>query len=303
MRNHAYKILSRTFFGKTNFRARLTAADCLAHAWLKRKTPSPPPEKEIKVNGIDNKPKVKPEIPKKPILIPKITTSKDNLDLTKENLKSFVERWRDHPNSPYLFESKDSGVQLSVSQHSLRGYSPSPCGSLNSSPDVFEEDNAELEDNTHGFKSFERRASDSTCVVRKSDSSRNVNLVDEIRKLSDRLFAMSQMSEDLEDEVRATPRPKQKFTSLNRDVPRSVPGSFNEESFETKDCLLRLLGEWDCNNHAPSCGSRHKSFSVEWSESDTVCHESITSISTFYQSKTVEKQSIETRVNCGSIRK
>ncbi|XP_026478200.1 myosin light chain kinase, smooth muscle-like isoform X2 [Ctenocephalides felis] len=282
--------------------ARLTAADCLAHPWLERKTP-PQTDNEIKINGTNTESKSKPEVPKKPVLIPKISTTEDNLDLTKENLKSFVERWRDHPNSPYLFESKDSGIQLSVSQHSLRGYSPSPCGSLNSSPEIYEEDDHELEDNTLGFKSFERRASDSTCVVRKSDSSRNVNLVDEIRKLSDRLFVMSKMSQELDYEKRSTPRPKQKFTSLSRDVPRSVPGSFNEESFETKDCLLRLLGEWECNNHVPSCGSRHKSFSVEWSESDTVCHESISSISTFYQSKTVENQTIETKVSSRSIRK
>lgn len=190
------------------FRQRMTATECIEHAWLRRKppaqTPSPPMSSALTSGG---------------------------LDMTKDNLRMFVERWALHPNSPYLFDVSahiisppmlTAGVKLTSSQHSLRGMSPSPCGSLTSSPDSVIEHNAighplhntkhsNIQDDpifnhftfnpppiTHNahvheehLQSFERRASDSSFVVRKTDIAERINLAEEIRKLSDKLFKMS----------------------------------------------------------------------------------------------------------------
>lgn len=64
---------------------------------------------------------------------------------TKENLKSFIERWEEHPNSPYIFDANTSLI-LPTADHekntssgfSSRGCSPSPCQSLSSNTELFE---------------------------------------------------------------------------------------------------------------------------------------------------------------------
>lgn len=33
----------------------------------------------------------------------------DEIEIKKDNLRNFVERWGEHPNSPYIFESNDDG--------------------------------------------------------------------------------------------------------------------------------------------------------------------------------------------------
>nr|CAD7201234.1 unnamed protein product [Timema douglasi] len=165
---------------------RMTASQCVNHAWLKR--PS------------------RPEI------------TADGLDMSKDNLRFFVERWNEHPNSPYLFDvtghiiSPCPTVKLADSRQSLTGCSPSPCGSLSTSPDSVVEVETPLgkspaEDSPRGFlhytfepapyhlerlQTFERRASDSSCFLRNTgDTASRVNLADEIRKLSDKLFQMA----------------------------------------------------------------------------------------------------------------
>lgn len=186
----------------------MTATECLEHSWLRRKPPAlvpTPPTPSTLISG--------------------------GLDMTKDNLRMFVERWALHPNSPYLFDVSahiisplmlTTGVKLTSSQHSLRGMSPSPCGSLTSSPDSVIEHNVignslhhtnhpSIQDDsvfnhytfnpppiTHNahvhqehLQSFERRASDSSFVVRKTDIAERINLAEEIRKLSDKLFKMS----------------------------------------------------------------------------------------------------------------
>ncbi|KAG5869297.1 hypothetical protein JTB14_028636 [Gonioctena quinquepunctata] len=54
--------------------ARMSAQECLGHDWLRRK-------------------------PKIPVL-----SRTPSMEVTKDNLKQFVERWNAHPNSPYIFE-------------------------------------------------------------------------------------------------------------------------------------------------------------------------------------------------------
>lgn len=138
---------------------RLTAEECLNHEWLKRKQ-----------------------------TIPQRTPS---MDVTKDNLKQFVERWNEHPNSPYIFEinsTEQFEVQRSNSSHSLVCESPSPCESLASLS------NSETEgDNLLGLPSVDsmRRASDSNCFVKTQDITERISLAEEIRKLSDKLFELS----------------------------------------------------------------------------------------------------------------
>ncbi|KAF5286331.1 hypothetical protein FQA39_LY04229 [Lamprigera yunnana] len=152
---------------------RMSAEDCLNHAWLLRRTP---PESF-------------------------------NMDVAKDNLRQFVERWNEHPNSPYVFESSSHiiapchyKIQMSESVHSLEGMSPSPCGSLGSSVDSDEAFPYHLNMNGNDNLStpqsdFFRRASDSTCVVKGTDVTERLNLADEIRKLTDKLFQLSTLSD------------------------------------------------------------------------------------------------------------
>lgn len=187
------------------FRQRMTSSQCLEHTWLRRKLATPPIESTCTIlNG----------------------EYSSGLGMTKDNLRMFVERWTEHPNSPYLFDVSThmispfmftAGVHLTSSQQSLRGMSPSPCGSLASSPElIIEHDQfigstsspnsdsllhnytfesapitqihkSDIED----YQTFERRASDSSCIIRKTDIAERINLAEEIRKLSDKLFKMS----------------------------------------------------------------------------------------------------------------
>lgn len=65
------------------------------------------------------------------------------LTASKENLKSFIERWEEHPNSPYVFDASASlilpvcnGERNASSGFSSRGCSPSPCESLSSNTEL-----------------------------------------------------------------------------------------------------------------------------------------------------------------------
>ncbi|XP_023702822.1 myosin light chain kinase, smooth muscle isoform X2 [Cryptotermes secundus] len=187
---------------------RMSATQCLAHNWLRTKPKPPPPVAE-------------------------------ELDVAKDNLRFFVERWNEHPNSPYLFDKScqtispclfmTPDIETVPSQNSLGGLSPSPCSSLSvsisSSPDsIFEHDLlGKSPEETGNFfhymfehkqphsskyhlerlQAFERRASDSSCVLRRNgDTAARVNLADEIRKLSDKLFQMASLhgpSSDLDN--------------------------------------------------------------------------------------------------------
>lgn len=68
------------------------------------------------------------------------------LTSTKENLKSFIERWEEHPNSPYIFDAHSSLIlpipqdneKNTSSGFSSRGCSPSPCESLSSNTQLFQ---------------------------------------------------------------------------------------------------------------------------------------------------------------------
>lgn len=135
------------------------------------------------------------------------------MEATKDNLKQFVERWNEHPNSPYVFEITShfisypmlpaSGHSLSGSSHSLLGDSPSPCGSLASSPGSDSAfvgtpaDNSQFELLLPTPVDHLRRASDSVGIMKTNDIAERINLAEEIKKLSDKLFQLSNMDTSL----------------------------------------------------------------------------------------------------------
>ncbi|XP_044756133.1 myosin light chain kinase, smooth muscle isoform X2 [Coccinella septempunctata] len=152
--------------------ARMSAEECLNHDWLKRK--------------------------KRPV------TRTPSMEVTKDNLKLFVERWNEHPNSPYIFDKQSQfispvcsgGHKLTDSLHSLVGLSPSPCGSLASSTGL--DDYAFSDVQPIDFD--RRRASDSHGVVTPRDITERINLAEEIRKLSDKLYQLSKIPTTLNND-------------------------------------------------------------------------------------------------------
>lgn len=289
---------------------RMTAEECLQHDWLRRKKP--------------------------------ILQRVSSMDVAKDNLKVFVERWNEHPNSPYVFEISDGDVELlkgdtgSESSHSLIADSPSPCGSIASSienDNIFVESSKEdllrpqslLQVNTDHF----RRASDSTCFVKHQDITERNNLAEEIRKLSDKLFRLSNLdtttfTNGSSDELLQPPelpkdhpqspacgvpwrRTKFKINiNTSRDVPMSCRNIY-KRSFEekctisrqssvdangTKDLLLKLLDNWEGPRGPVSRagGARHGSVSSEWSEDDSLGQRTISSLNSFFQNRATNKK-------------
>ena len=171
----------------------------MSHPWLRRKSPI--------------------QIRKTPTVV-KIEASPSELDLAKDNLKFFVERWNEHPNSPYIFDTSCQTISPCVSFNniqdrrssrtpSLSGYSPSPCDSISSLVEGdFSESPPPLSPRRSFIKSgdlsptssprnlfldrlqiFDRRASDSSYLARHAiEAATRINLAEEIRKLSDKLL-------------------------------------------------------------------------------------------------------------------
>ncbi|KAJ8960479.1 hypothetical protein NQ318_013763, partial [Aromia moschata] len=321
---------------------RLTAQECLDHEWLKRKK----------------------TVPRTP-----------SMDVTKDNLKQFVERWNEHPNSPYVFEITShiispsmlpsGGHSLSDSSQSLVGDSPSPCGSIASSTGS---DDAFVKEHMDGMESWNnnsllppntdhfRRASDSTGIVKTNDIAERINLAEEIKKLSDKLFQLSNMnttvvntqfpfgddctegdssrktSEDFSDTPQSLPIPingssdenglpkdhpaspncgipwrrtKMKMNYMSRDVPLAARHIHkqSDEQFTTKitnhslpspnctkDLLLQLLDQWDGPRGHILTNNRHGSVSSEWTEDDSLGQRSISSLNSFFQSRSTNKK-------------
>ncbi|CAG9865306.1 unnamed protein product [Phyllotreta striolata] len=286
---------------------RLSAAECLNHAWLVAK----------------KKPSSKAPLAKAP-----------SMDVTKDNLKQFVERWNDHPNSPYIFEIGHRAVSpsmlpaggrsLSGSSQSLIGESPSPCGSLASSGSdgAFASDDHEARVDSIAPVEHARRASDSTCIVKSNDIAERINLAEEIRKLSDKLLQLSNLNVNgepmkaeiakEENVVRSVPititgarhrgsdnsgvpwrKPKFRVTNMSRDVPsiQKFPGKSGSLSSPngTKDLLLQLLEQWDGHKSRTKHFMRNGSFSTETENENSGQRTAISSLNNFFQSRATSK--------------
>lgn len=184
---------------------RLTATQCLAHPWLRRKPPVP---------------KKQPTIVEPP---------RSELDLAKDNLKYFVERWNEHPNSPYIFDTSCQTISPCVSFNnipalrsrtpSLSACSPSPCGSISSLADSDFMDSPPMSPSRRivninhissndqsptpspkshymeRLQNFDRRSSEGSCFLRhQNDSVSRINLAEEIKKLSDKLLKINNLN-------------------------------------------------------------------------------------------------------------
>ncbi|XP_055312741.1 calcium/calmodulin-dependent protein kinase type IV isoform X2 [Sitodiplosis mosellana] len=220
---------------------RMTAEQCLEHSWLKQ-YPKKPEIIETQSECITNG-----DI-KSPVIEVEANEPENELQLTstKENLKSFIERWEEHPNSPYIFDANSSLILPTVkdaekntsSGFSSRGCSPSPCESLSSNTELFENgispesevppeldndfeppdavDNkpqkelferpsssASADRNSKSkqeyLQSFDRRHSDSNYVMNHTSGIERLNLAEEIKKLSDRLLVLSSLNDELKE--------------------------------------------------------------------------------------------------------
>lgn len=200
-------------------RSRPSATECLRHQWLQKR---PPVKKE----------------PPQPLPSPK-----HELDVAKDNLRLFVERWSEHPNSPYVFDNEaheiTSLMNGTCERSSIGGCSPSPRSSLASSPDtVLDEDDLEpppLRDQSYlapRYNPVERRASDSSCFLhKKQDVMVRKNLAEEIKKLSDHLFMLSTMNTDLANNNNAKELDKNVTNDSNSVTKEEkLPNGFKKET-------------------------------------------------------------------------
>lgn len=116
---------------------RMTATECLEHKWLKRR-PKPPPivsPKPTNLPPVNLKPSTPSPVPVDVEDVREVNKTKA-LEHTKDNLKNFIERWEEHPNSPYVFDAEENVIApLSQSRagsiSSSRVCSPSSCESIN----------------------------------------------------------------------------------------------------------------------------------------------------------------------------
>ncbi|XP_068622957.1 myosin light chain kinase, smooth muscle-like [Battus philenor] len=213
--------------------SRPSATECLRHRWLVKR------------------PQVKKDKPRPQ------TSPKHELDVAKDNLRLFVERWGEHPNSPYVFDNQAHEIICLVNgnceRSSVGGCSPSPRSSLSSSPDIiFDEDDLEpppLRDPTpltQRYNPVERRASDSSCFLhKKQDVLVRKNLAEEIKKLSDHLFMLSTMSTDLVN--------NNSFKEFDKNVTESKTATKEEKKLtngfktESKSTFSKTMTNGDAN--------------------------------------------------------
>ncbi|KAG7304998.1 hypothetical protein JYU34_010432 [Plutella xylostella] len=194
--------------------SRPTAPECLRHGWLARRPPPPP----------------------RPAPLP---SPKHELDVAKDNLKLFVERWSEHPNSPYVFDNQAHEITcLAGERSSIGGCSPSPRSSLSSSPDsVLSEDELPppAPRDPPRYTPVERRASDSSCFLHKrADVLVRKNLAEEIKKLSDHLFMLSTMNTDLanNNSTKEIDKNITETKSMTKEE-KKIPNGFKKETTTT----------------------------------------------------------------------
>ncbi|XP_014211150.1 serine/threonine-protein kinase DCLK1-like isoform X2 [Copidosoma floridanum] len=193
---------------------RASARQCREHRWLARKQPPVPAATVASTTPIIG---ALPAGPSPPAVqaTPAASTSSSNLelDVTKDNLRLFVERWREHPDSPYNIENPSVERQASQETASLGGQSPSPCGSICSAESRSSADNSSSNNSdTSGvycpqsldagcyllpelsLTAFERRASEGGRLNDKKkgfDPASQILLAEEIIRLSEHLRSIA----------------------------------------------------------------------------------------------------------------
>ncbi|KAL6436396.1 hypothetical protein ACFW04_004724 [Cataglyphis niger] len=189
---------------------RMMAAQCREHRWLARKTNKTRTEKEVaELTAAKRMAFIETPI----VGVIRDEDGREELDVTKDNLRLFVERWREHPDSPYTIDSYHSVLPKNSRSFdhdesvSLRGHSPSPCDSLRSSSTQSEK----VVDSRDNYStrllsvpsfnlSLERRASEGTAARNRRDPASQIALAEEIIKLSEHLRSIAMGSCGNEDD-------------------------------------------------------------------------------------------------------
>ncbi|XP_032668312.1 calcium/calmodulin-dependent protein kinase type II subunit gamma-like isoform X2 [Odontomachus brunneus] len=189
---------------------RFTAAQCREHCWLARKTHTRT-RTEKEVVGLAEA-KRNAFIENRSPIVGIVSDNKDELDVTKDNLRLFVERWREHPDSPYTIDTYHALPRNPARERdesvSLRAHSPSPCDSLPSSSAPSEKVLDSARDNSSNLLSvpsislsLERRASEGTALRNRRDPASQIALAEEIIKLSEHLRAIAMGSQTSEEDT------------------------------------------------------------------------------------------------------
>ena len=198
------KLTSNSLISLNNCSERITASDCLAHVWLQRTNQN----------------------------------MESGLNQAKDQLKTFVERWREHPNSPYLLDANM----------------------------------AECSDKTDDNSSTKVQASTSVRSSFNFETEFGVEFREKtLIKPFETVLTWKQLGH--KDGV---PVNQKRFNERSRDVPLSGARSLSDAKDRTKDLLLYLLDKWnenvklnetDVNGQPSSPFPRHKSVTVyNWKE-------------------------------------
>ncbi|XP_014237992.1 calcium/calmodulin-dependent protein kinase type 1G-like isoform X2 [Trichogramma pretiosum] len=118
--------------------ARASATDCREHPWLGVRYPAAAAKTPLVITRTEASPPASSSTASDQQPTTTKPKPKLELDLTKDNLRLFIERWRDHPDSPYVVEPLDhrdntNSASKAAGPPSLRNHRPSPCGSVTSS--------------------------------------------------------------------------------------------------------------------------------------------------------------------------
>ncbi|XP_015184969.1 PREDICTED: myosin light chain kinase, smooth muscle-like [Polistes dominula] len=237
---------------------RATASECREHRWLAKRDNNNPlilEEKKVKlkkelsndeqiltsstqmgkqINGKEEKSSLKEE---------------ENLDLTKDNLRLFVERWREHPDSPYIIDTIQNVSKFNTWNDieetvSLRAQSPSPresiC-SMGSSETEFSNSPSFLNVPSIGL-ALERRASEGTARNKSRDQASQIVLAEEIIKLSEHLRTIAgsggiETSKETDDNFGSTSIIVDNDKSFERSTNKQLKNNHVKRMIlETKEC-------------------------------------------------------------------
>ncbi|XP_017891279.1 death-associated protein kinase 3-like isoform X2 [Ceratina calcarata] len=246
---------------------RMSASQCKEHRWLaKRQTK----QQQQRINQAVLSSTRSREIPRLR------TSHVDELDVTKDNLRLFVERWREHPDSPYLIEvprEQQTTYKLARPTEelaSLRGHSPSPCASICSTQSETTESSPR--ESHHGsfltVPGFERRASEGVAMEKsRSDPASQILLAEEIIKLSERLRSIATGTRVDSNESDAFAESKKKLEEKDETKgKRVVNGSVVEECNEITEKLSSIARHRKLNGttfHSSRSFERRTSFEAK----------------------------------------
>ncbi|XP_014481621.1 PREDICTED: serine/threonine-protein kinase DCLK1-like [Dinoponera quadriceps] len=230
---------------------RFTATQCREHRWLARKTNA---RTEKEVVGLEEA-KRKALIENRPSIV---ADNKDELDVTKDNLRLFVERWREHPDSPYTIDTYHALPRNPARERdesvSLRAHSPSPCDSLPSSSAPSEK--VPIRENPGNLLSvpslslsLERRASEGVAMRHRRDPASQIALAEEIIKLSEHLRAIALGESRVSEEGESQRSARMKLAENGRYAKSSVTLSVsrNEETNEITEKLSNIARQRKLN--------------------------------------------------------